>query len=166
MGTSPPASIGSLKRNYFHSATGEVATVYVTYSPAGERPAGNAELAAVMSRGTADASVPPKLELGPESAAAQIRVATGDNGRWLFRWSYALRTLHEPRFDPVQSVYRRLRITPPHVTIEVFVPENYPTDPESARELVRLVDAALQPILGTDARRADRSNNGLTLISN
>lgn len=166
LGAAPAVAFGSLKRNYFHSATGEVATVYVTYSPAGAEPSGSREAAVAMARGTADAAVPPTFEIGPDAIAAQTCFVAGENKRWLFRWSFALPTLHEPQFDPVQTAYRRLRITPPHVTIEVFVPENYPTDPDAAREIVRHVDAAMRPIIGYDARPAGRRSTGLTLVSN
>jgi hypothetical protein len=150
IGNAAAASLGDLKRNYFHAATGQAATLYVTYTPAGLAPTGSVEAAAIAAAGMVDPGVPSTFELAPDVTAAQFRLASRPSGRWLFRWSYDLPLRHEPKLDRAQSLYRRLRRSPPHVTIEIFVPENDPTDPESVRELARLVDAAVRPILGAE----------------
>jgi len=91
--------------------------------------------------------------------------ANGD-ARWVFRRFYALPILHEPRLDPLQTFYRRLRITPPHVTVEIFVPDNFPTDAEAASEFVRLVDAAMIPVIASVSPPPELRIDRIKLVSN
>lgn len=166
LGNPGATSNGSLRRNYFHAQTGQVATLYLTYSPAGERPEGAAEVAEAARGNGADRSIPRELEITPGVIASQACLISGTTHEWLFRWSYALPPRHEPKLDPLQTLHRRQRIASPHVTIDVFVPDNFATDPDAAREFVRLVDAAVRPLLGPQAVPADVRTAFNTLITN
>jgi hypothetical protein len=155
LGAAADDATASFRRNYFHAATGQAATVYATYSPAGEQPSGAAEALAALVGGRFDAAVPREFEIAPGVAVSQVRIVRGATSQWLCRWSYRLPLRHQPQLDFVQTAYRRAHFGPPHLTIDLFVPDNFPTDADAVREFARLVDAAVRPLVGPDAERAD-----------
>jgi len=80
----------------------------------------------------------------------------GDS-QWVFYWHYTLPPPDNSELHPWQRIYQRLRHRPSSITVEVFAPENSPSDVEFARQFVRLVDAALRAHVGPTAiRGSDR----------
>jgi len=150
-----------LSRNYFRSNTGQVATVHLRFFSTGTLPPPAAEeLAAV--RIDSSASEP----FGDDQANGELRGRAGMRGRWVYRRQFPLPIADDPHCDALQNMARRARSPAPTVTLEIFVPENFPTDPQATEEFVRLVDSAVESLLAVDTAGVDRAPIIAALFSN
>ena len=86
------------------------------------------------------------------------RFRYGHPGRYQFvyYWYYTLPEPSDPGLSEIQRLYQQLRRRPASVTIQVFAPDRAVEDATVSREFVKLVDAALQPLLGPGAKRGSQ----------
>jgi hypothetical protein len=93
---------------------------------------------------------------GPGDPVQQYRFGRAGDRQWVFYWHYTIMPPPNESLTAVQRLYQRLRRRPSSVSIEVFAPENSAEDAESAREFVRLVDAAVRDVVGPTAVRSSQ----------
>jgi hypothetical protein len=86
-------------------------------------------------------------------AEAPAPLVAGPAETTTFCWYYALPVPDDSRFDLLERAYRRLRLRPAYVAVDVAVPAGDATDPAAAVELVRFLDAAVRQLLGPAAGR-------------
>lgn len=146
-----------LQRVYVHAKTKQVVTVWGAFSSTGTDRGHHPEVCLAVAGQTEDPTVRTLLELpGHAQPVQQYRFVSGDRGQWVFYWHYTLPALRDERLDATQAAYRNLHVRPASLTLEVFAPENGPRDVEAAREFVQLLDAAVQPLVGSTAERGSR----------
>ncbi len=106
----------------------------------------------------------------PEDLRGREAVAMGDGGapiqrfrygrpgryQWVYYWYYTLPSPADPGLSQIQRVYQQLSCRPASVTIQVFAPDRAAEDAAVSRDFVNLVDASLQPLLGSGAKRDSR----------
>lgn len=86
-------------------------------------------------------------------ATAPTPLVAGPAEPTTFHWYYAMPTTDDPQLDLIGRAYRRLRVRPAYVAVDVAVPEGDSTDPAAAVEFVQFVDAAVRQLLGPAAGR-------------
>lgn len=159
LGSAPLASHSGisgthLQRNYFQAHSGQVATIYLRYTPLGTAPTFTAD--DLDAAGAEPASAESAEPLRDDSANHESSEPSGRRGRWAFRRHFSLPIADDPRCDALQNMARRARTQAPTVTLEVFVPENFPTDPQAADEFVRLADSAVASLVAAETENVVR----------
>lgn len=142
---SADADNSQLQRNYFQAHTGQVATVHLRYTPPGESPTFTADDFAPV------AAEPASTEAAEPFRGDSANAGSSPRGRWAFRRHFSLPIADDPRCDALQNMARRTRTQAPTLTLEVFVPENFPTDPQAADEFVRLAESAVASLVAAEA---------------
>lgn len=90
---------------------------------------------------------------GHAAPVQEFRYGRPGDYQLVYYWYYTLSPPPDESVSGLQRLYQHLRSRPGSVTIEVFAPEQSAADAEAARELVRLLDAAVQTHVGPTAVR-------------
>ena len=144
-----------IQRYYFDAMREQSVALWLTYSRLGDDRNHHPEVCMVAAGKVEDRAVRQVCPVeGAGDPIEQYRYAgpSGDR-QWVFYWHYTLPPPEQVQLRPLQKLYQRLRHRPSSITIEVFAPDNSPTDVDSARKFVQLVDAALRKHVGPTAIR-------------
>lgn len=144
-----------IQRYYYDPSREQSVALWLTYSRIGDDRNHHPEVCMATAGKVEDRSVRQSCPVeGPGAAVAQYRFAgpSGDS-QWVFYWHYTLPPEAQVELHPLQRLYQRLRQRPSSITVEVFAPDNSPSDVERAREFVRLVNSSLREHLGPTAIR-------------
>ena len=93
---------------------------------------------------------------GRDAPVQRFRFGYPGRHQWVYYWYYTLPSPGDPELSGIQQLYQGLRRRPASVTIQVFAPDRTADDGTVSRDFVKLVDAALQPLLGPGAKRGSR----------
>jgi hypothetical protein len=150
-----------IQRYYMDPSREQAVALWLTYSRIGDDRNHHPEVCMVAAGKVEDRAVRQTCPVeGAGDPVEQYRF-TGPAGdrQWVFYWHYTLPPPDEGQLHPLQRLYQRLRHRPSSITVEVFAPDNSPADVESARQFVRLVDAALREHVGPTAIRSSSRLN-------
>jgi hypothetical protein len=106
-----------------------------------------------------DASVRQQMMApGHEQPIQQFKFGRAGEGQWIFYWYYTLKTVPPQQLDELQQAYLKLRQRPASLTLEVFASEAGSAETRAAevaevQAFVKLLDAATQPLVGSNAER-------------
>jgi hypothetical protein len=146
-----------LKRIYVNRKTQQVVSVWAAFSTVGSDRGHHPEACLAVAGQEEDRRVRTTLDLpGDGRPVQQYRFVAAGHAQWVFYWHYSLPRPTDDRVDFLQAAYRNVNTRTASVTLEVFTPEHGPQDVEGARDFVRLLDAAAQPIVGPGAERGSK----------
>lgn len=143
-----------LQRLYVHSKTRQMVLVWLAYSQLGEDRGHHPEVCMAVAGRPEDPTERSTFDApGHAAPIQQYRFGSPGDRQWVYYWHYTLLPPKGKDITELQRFYQRLHRRPSSVTLEVFAPENQPTDGEGAREFALLLDAATQSHLGPTAVR-------------
>lgn len=144
-----------LSRRYRRGPDGPAADVWLVYSQVGADRGHHPEVCMAVAGQTEDPAGRATVAVpGHPGPVQQYRFGAPGRSQLVYYWHYTLAAPPDAPADLLQRIYRRSRWRPASVTLEVFMQEQTPADAAWARELVRQLDAALQPHLPPGAVRA------------
>ena len=147
-----------IQRFYVDESQEQSVALWLTYSRLGDDRNHHPEVCMIAAGKREDRAVRQTCPVeGSGEPVEQYRFQgpAGDS-QWVFYWHYTLPPPDNSELHPWQRIYQRLRHRPSSITVEVFAPENSPSDVEFARQFVRLVDASLKEHVGPTAIRGNR----------
>jgi len=140
------------QRVYYHTNRQQALTLWIVYSGQGADRGHHPEVCMAVAGKPEDPAARKTLDLpGREAPVQQYRFGRPGDYQWVYYWHYTLPVPAHDQLSGIQKFYRSLRQRPASVTVEVFAPETSPDDPQYLGEFVQLVDAAMQPLVGSDA---------------
>ena len=154
-----PATYGDdhVWRAYRHGETGQTLRLWIVYSARGEDRGHHPDICMAVAGQAEDRQVRQTLPLpGRGEPAQQYRFTSRAGSQWVFYWYYTLQARRDEGVSQLERFYRRMRYRPSSVTAEVFAPEHASDAATTAREFVRLADAALREQLPIGAVRGSR----------
>lgn len=144
----------ALHRIYRHRATGQQVTLWIAYSAIAADRGHHPEVCMAVLGKPENRARRGLLSLPGHAVPAQrLHFGQANEATWAFYWHYALpRGGAEPQ-DFLQRLHRAARQLPPSVTLEVFAEDHSPHALEGAEQFAAAIDGAIQPLVGTGARR-------------
>jgi hypothetical protein len=145
-----------IQRYYVDPSREQHVALWLTYSRIGDDRNHHPEVCMVAAGKVEDLAARQVCPVEGKGDPVEQYRFTGPAGdrQWVFYWHYTLPSPEEKKLNALQRLYQRLRHRPSSITVEVFAPDNSLSDVDSARQFVRLVDAALRKHVGPTAIRS------------
>jgi hypothetical protein len=146
-----------LQRGYYHVDGKQGALLWMAFSASGEDRGHHPEVCMAVAGNPEDVSARREIQSpGHAAPIQQYGYGRNEERQLVYYWYYTLPTPGNEQLTDFQRAFRRFRVRPASLTVEVFAPNTNEGSEESAQQFVRAVDQQIQALVGPRAERGSQ----------